>query len=81
MAAHPRRQAGLGEHTLQRTRDAGRVLPLDQEPRAAAEKLDGMRETGRHHRLTGGDRLDQDPGGHLFRESYGSRTTSAELMT
>jgi hypothetical protein len=45
MAAHPRRQARLNQHTQERMRDAGRVLPLDQESRTAAEQLDSWTGT------------------------------------
>jgi hypothetical protein len=55
-------------------------LPLDQESRTAAEQLDSMRETGRHHRPACGDRLNQDPEVTCSIESYGSRTRFAALM-
>lgn len=51
---------------MQRARDGCRVLSADQQSRAATQKLDGVREAGRHDWLTRGHGLNKDSRGDLL---------------
>ena len=58
--------SGLVRTLLSAQRHCIRVIVVDDEPGAAREQLDGVREGRRHHRSSGRDGINEDAGRHLL---------------